>query len=704
MSQLAELNKGNSILPAKEEQTFTNITPAEPMQLEELLTRTNRELKLRLEERALELAKANKQLREEARKRKHIEVALHESEQRFISFMNHSPLMTFIKDDKGRYIYGNKRWQSVFGKGPASSGDRTDFDLYPHEIALRIRKEDRDILTVGKNSETVRTHISSKGQTNSWLTVKFPFMDPRGRPFVGGVAVDITERKRAAAALKAHAAQQAVIAEFGQHALTDASAQSLMDESAILVSATLGVEFCAVMELLPEENALLLKSGVSIKGGLIGHTTIKVNDQSHEEYVLNRRKPIRVESLSAMTRFKPCKLLLDHGMVSGMDVIIPGLHKPLGILSAYTGTPRVFSRDEMHFLQAIANSLAAAIEQRRANWALRQSENNLADFFDNAPLGLHWLGPDGRILRANKAELRMLGYKPEEYIGQHISKFHLDQDVINDVLAKLATNQIHNYEARLRCKDGTTKHVLTDLNVLWEEGRFVHARCFSRDVTDRRQRERQILEISEREQQRIGQDLHDELCQYLAAIKFKCGFLKRKLTRKSTDQMREAGLIEEMLNRAIDQAHSLARGLCPVQLDANGLTSALKELATHLGSVYQCHCSFQIKKPVLVHDNIVAIHLYRIAQEAMTNAIKHGKASKIIVSLIVKGERLILSVEDNGVGFAPNKFSQTGMGLHLMKYRSRFIGATLDISSRPKSGTILTCTLVRPNPPTTNQK
>jgi PAS domain S-box-containing protein len=124
-------------------------------------------------------------------------------------------------------------------------------------------------------------------------------------------------------------------------------------------------------------------------------------------------------------------------------------------------------------------------EQKQAEEALRRSERELADFFDNATLGLHWVGPEGTILRANRAELEMLGYAPEEYIGHHITEFHADEDVICDILQRLKTGEaLRNCEARLRCKDGSLKHVLIDSSVLRENGRFIHTRCFTRDITE----------------------------------------------------------------------------------------------------------------------------------------------------------------------------------------------------------------------------
>jgi PAS domain S-box-containing protein len=124
---------------------------------------------------------------------------------------------------------------------------------------------------------------------------------------------------------------------------------------------------------------------------------------------------------------------------------------------------------------------------------LRRRERELSDFIENASVGLHWVGADGTILWANQAEMDLLGYTREEYVGHNIMEFHADSDVINDMLCRLMHREtLHNYEARLRCKDGSIRHVLISSNVLWEQDRFVHTRCFTRDITERKQAEEEL--------------------------------------------------------------------------------------------------------------------------------------------------------------------------------------------------------------------
>src|SRR5690348_3416761 len=131
--------------------------------------------------------------------------------------------------------------------------------------------------------------------------------------------------------------------------------------------------------------------------------------------------------------------------------------------------------------------------QKRNQEAVRRSENELSEFFDHASVSIHWVGPDGIILRVNQAELDLLGYSREEYVGRHIAEFHADQAVIDDILHRLACGEtLREYPAKLRCKDGSLRDVLINSNVRFEDGRFVHTRCFTRDVTDRKSAEEKL--------------------------------------------------------------------------------------------------------------------------------------------------------------------------------------------------------------------
>lgn len=147
-------------------------------------------------------------------------------------------------------------------------------------------------------------------------------------------------------------------------------------------------------------------------------------------------------------------------------------------------------RDNKGNIYGVVLIFRSIAERKQAEKALRESERELADFFENASVGLHWVGEDGTILRVNQAELSLLGYQHEEYVGHNIAKFHVDEKVIADILHRLSVGEtLRDYESRMRCKDGSIKHVLIDSSVLWEDGKFIHTRCFTRDITERKRAE-----------------------------------------------------------------------------------------------------------------------------------------------------------------------------------------------------------------------
>jgi PAS domain S-box-containing protein len=146
-------------------------------------------------------------------------------------------------------------------------------------------------------------------------------------------------------------------------------------------------------------------------------------------------------------------------------------------------------------LSVAVNQVTILFQRNEAEEALRRTQQELIDFVENASVGMHWVGPDGTIHWANRAELEMLGYAGEEYIGHHIAEFHADSWAIEDILRRLKQGEtLHEYPARLRCKDGSIRDVLINSNVLWEGGKFVHTRCFTRDITERKRAEESLVE------------------------------------------------------------------------------------------------------------------------------------------------------------------------------------------------------------------
>jgi PAS domain S-box-containing protein len=316
----------------------------------------------------------------------------------------------------------------------------------------------------------------------------------------------------------------------------------------------------------------------------------------------------------------------------------------------------------------------------------------LVEFSDDAIIG-KTLG--GHITSWNRGAEMIFGYSREEIIGKHISVLIPDDRKGEEpgILEKIRRGEsVDHYETIRRRKDGKLIDISVTVSpIRHATGKIIGASKVARDITERKRLEKEIIEISNREQQRIGQDLHDGLCQELAGIELMCQVLEQKLASKSKTESKQVGEIGRHIREAISHTRKLARGLSPVELEINGFMSALQELAAHVQKLFHVECRIECPQPVLIRNNVFATHLYRIVQEAINNAVKHGKAKKILISLKPAGARFSLTVADDGLGFSSKSQKNTGMGLHTMKYRAGVVGATLEVRSADGAGTTVVC-------------
>ncbi len=245
---------------------------------------------------------------------------------------------------------------------------------------------------------------------------------------------------------------------------------------------------------------------------------------------------------------------------------------------------------------------------------------------------------------------------------------------------------------RVIARDGKTLWFQCEAKMIRrEDGRpwFIHGVGF--DITERKSLEEAILEISSTEQRRIAQDLHDGLGQHLTGIAFMSKVLEEKLCDKSLPEAGEAAKIVKMVNQAIENTRQLARGLHPVAAEPLGLMSALKRWAGEVEELFHIRCSFRCTKPLPIRDPNLATHLYRIAQEAVNNAIRHGKSKNIVVGLSGKHGAGTLIIKDDGEGFPKEQVGQPGVGLSIMNYRADMVGGSVKVQPNEDRGITVTC-------------
>jgi signal transduction histidine kinase len=248
------------------------------------------------------------------------------------------------------------------------------------------------------------------------------------------------------------------------------------------------------------------------------------------------------------------------------------------------------------------------------------------------------------------------------------------------------------YETSLLTRDGIPRLVTWSSTVLAsEDGTTSHVIVTGIDVTERRRLEKALLEVSAREQRRIGEDLHDGLGQHLTGIAFMSKVLESKLGEKSLPETGEAAKIVKLINEAINKTRELSRGLLPVVSDAHGLMSALTRYADEIQDLFRIQCRFECDEPVLIYDVNLATHLYHIAREAVNNAIKHGRPKHVVIALSAANGEGSLAVTDDGEGISAIPANNAGMGLNIMRYRANMIGGSLNLGRSAAGGTTLVC-------------
>jgi len=345
---------------------------------------------------------------------------------------------------------------------------------------------------------------------------------------------------------------------------------------------------------------------------------------------------------------------------------------------------------------------AEVAERKRIEQTLRRQTSILQSILNSMGDGVIVADAAGKILLFNPAAARLIraglgNLAPgdslqdcQTYLHGTLTTYPTQE---HPLLRAIRGEIIDGAEIFLRPSDtaGGIWLTATGRPLIDEQGRIQGGVVVYTDLSARKLMERHVAEISDREQCRLGQDLHDTLCQHLVSVAFATELLRQKLESYKLSEASQAEAIVEMIHQGISQARHLARGLYPVRLEIEGLASALEELAETTQARNNVSCQFSCEEQVLIHDPVAGNNLYRIAQEAVNNALKHGHCKNISIGLGAVDEEVILTVKDDGVGFPEGLASSAGMGLHIMNYRARMIRASLDIRPGAGGGTIVLC-------------
>jgi PAS domain S-box-containing protein len=372
---------------------------------------------------------------------------------------------------------------------------------------------------------------------------------------------------------------------------------------------------------------------------------------------------------------------------------------------------------EVEHRKRLEAELREALAHRaRAEAALRETQQDLLDFLESAAEGLHCVGPDGTILWANRAELEMFGYSKEEYVGRNIVDFHVDRQTIDEMLARLARNEtLRQFEARVLCKDGSVKHVLVNSNALFREGRFVHTRCFTRDVTDRKL----LLEEMQRQNEELSRRLHfsemfagilgHDLRNPLSAILTGASLLARRadsdrVVKPAARIVTSATRMARMIDQLLDFTRlRLGRGL-PLDRKEIDLAEVCRMATDEVDS------SEFPRVRVVPSGDVVGLwdgdRLAQLVSNLVGNALTHGPADTPVVVRVdgTDSHEIVLEVHNRGTiapelssvvfdafrstaNRKPEGSSGLGLGLYISKQIALAHGGDIEVSSSEADGT-----------------
>lgn len=306
---------------------------------------------------------------------------------------------------------------------------------------------------------------------------------------------EITERQQAERALSVRVIQQATVAELGRLALSGIAISSLLYEAAKRTAVVLNVEYCKLLELAPDKQSFLLRSGVGWKEGLVGRAVVSAGPDSQAGYTLRSSEPVVVEDLRTEQRFCGPSLLVEHGVVSGMSVIV-GHNEPWGVFGVYSAEKRAFTQDDINFLLAIANCIAEAIQRKKAEQTLQTGEERYRALYNDNPSMLFTVDQQGTILSVNHSGAEQLGYTADELIGRPVANifYEADRDAAGKFLdGCLADSEsVHRWELRKTRKDGSIVWVREAARLIYDDAHNPQVLVVCEDISEARRLSEQL--------------------------------------------------------------------------------------------------------------------------------------------------------------------------------------------------------------------
>lgn len=697
----------------------------ERKQAEEALRQLNEELEQRVDARTIDLRRRTDQLARQSEELAASNEQLHASQQRLKLAHEAGRMGTWDWDVTVNYGVCDEMYHRLHGRSPEDhiNSYETWMTCIHRDDRPRVAGEFDRLFSGGGDWLDVEYRVLWPDNSVRWLVGRGrASRDQSGRATrVIGVNFDITERRQAEESLRESESQlkaEAVaLVKLNEASARLWPAQNLREGLDEILAATidmLGADMGNVQLLDADHRVLVIAAQRGFRREFLDFFgKVSAEDDSACGRALRSGERIVIEDVEADAAYAPYRAIARAAGYRAVQStpLISSEGIALGVFSAHWRPPHRPSEHELRRLDLYARQAAGFIQRCKTDETLRDREERLRAILNTAADAIITIDHGGTINMVNPATQQMFGYTQDELIGQNVKILmpppYCDEQ--DDYVARyLETGEARiigiGREVAGRHKDGSTFPVGLAVSEIGQLNMFTGN---IRDISAVKELQKQVLEIAAEEDRKIGQELHDNIQQQLTGLGLLAKTVAERLEAVHEQDARlyeKAGLqqtsdtltrVADGINESAKQVHLLSRGLIPVDVDAEGLRSALTDLASRIDEQYGVHCDFRCEGPVAVSDNFVATHLYRIAQEAVTNAVKHGRANQIEISLSGVNDNITLKVLDNGIGIDDKGGFGPGMGLRIMQYRAGLIGATVRIEPGEGIGTQVSCTVLR---------
>ncbi|MDT7043717.1 PAS domain S-box protein [Candidatus Nitronereus thalassa] len=647
------------------------------------------------------------------------------------SIVDGSPIGKLVVDQQGNIALVNTQIEELLGYSRDELIGRPVETVLPEPMRALFsfdKKERADSLRTKPLGTGRNVYAWNKHGEEVPIDIRMtPINTPSGKMVLASI-VDMSERIKLETILAARVRQEAAIADFGQRALIERNIDALMKGLVTLITETLQVEYCMILELQPNKQTFFLRAGMGWNEGLVGHARVAVDARTQAGFTLASTGPVIVNDLRTDSRFDGPTLLHDHGVKSGISCIIPGMReRPFGVLGVHSTRSLVFSDDEVNFLQTISTILANAIQRNQAEQTIQASRKKYESLIEHLPDVVY------SALSDQTATTTFISQRVKEWTGLDPSAFYDNPEnwsstihpddrerTLQTFRSAIANRAEFICEYRILHEDSKRIRHVKDhgMPIINEKNELIRYDGIMRDITEQKEVEQELkrlttnleadveertlevrrshenlrrlaaeLTVTEhRERRRLATELHDYLAQLLVVSRIKLG--QATTLKPSPEVVELLKSSDQMLDESLMYTRSLIAELSPQVLYQFGLPKAVRWLGEQMkkyGLTVEIHDTVES----VDFDDDVAILLYQTVRELLINVAKHAEIKHATVSLSKgPGDHLNITVEDHGKGFKLNTIDNLKkFGLLSIRERLEALQGCFDLDSQPGKGT-----------------